>query len=284
MYEAMISRGNPAALVFLVDQSGSMSEPLAGASGKTKAEGVATNLNRLLQNLVLRCAKEEGIRDYYSVGVIGYGATVGSALGDALAGQDLVPISQIGISPLRVEERTKKVDDGAGGILEQQVKLPIWVDPVAENTTPMTGALQRARTILEPWVAQHATSFPPIVINISDGAPTDGDPTAAAQALTQLATSDGALLLFNINVSAGDGSPIEYPSTDELLPDDRARLLFSISSVLPPFMRNAAAQEQLHTTADSRGFVFQAGAVALIQFLDIGTRPSNMAVADAPAT
>jgi len=284
VYEAQISRANPSAFVLLVDQSGSMSDAWAGESGKTKAEAVATYLNRLLQNLVLRCAKEEGIRDYYSVGVIGYGAAVESALGGALAGQDLVPISQIGLSPLRVEDRTKKVDDGAGGILEQEIKLPIWVDAVAENGTPMTSAFNRARTILEPWVAQHAASFPPIVINISDGAPTDGDPSAAANALTQLATSDGSLLLFNVNISAGAGSPIEYPSTDELLPDEHAKLLFSISSVLPPFMRNAAAQEELHTTADSRGFVFQADAVAVIRFLDIGTRPSNMVVADAPAT
>jgi hypothetical protein len=284
VYEAQISRANPSALLLLVDQSGSMSEAWAGESGKTKAEAVATILNRLLQNLVLRCAKEEGIRDYYSVGVIGYGATVGSTLGGALVGRDLFQISEIGSGPLRVEDRTKKVDDGAGGILEQQIRLPIWVDPVAANSTPMTAALQRARTILEPWVAEHPESFPPIVINISDGAPTDGDPTAAAQALTQLATKDGALLLFNINISAGAGKPIEYPSSDELLTDDHAKLLFSISSVLPPFMRSAAAQEELHTTADSRGFAFQADAVAVIRFLDIGTRPSNMAIADAPAT
>ena len=284
MYEAQISRANPSAFVFLVDQSGSMGEAWGGETGKVKADAVATALNRLIQNLVLRCAKEEGIRDYYDVAVIGYGATVGSALGGMLAGEDLVPISRLGSNPIRVDDRTKKVDDGAGGILEQQIKLPIWVDPKAENGTPMTEALAYARTLLVSWVQAHPESFPPIVINISDGAPTDGDPSAAAAAITQLATSDGPVLLMNVNISAASGAPIEFPSHEEALPDQYSKLLFGISSVLPPYMRTAAAQEELHVTEGSRGFTFQGDAVATIRFLDIGTRPSNMAAIDTPAT
>ena len=284
MYQAQISRANPSAFVFLVDQSASMREPWGAETGKAKADAVATILNRLLQNLVLRCAKEEGIRDYYSVAVVGYGASVGSALGGTLAGEDLVAISKLGNSPIRVDDVTKKVDDGAGGILEQTVRLPIWVDPKAENGTPMTAAFGYARSLLEPWVQSHPDSLPPIVVNITDGAPTDGDPTAAAEMLKQLATSDGPVLLFNVNISAGAGAPIEYPSNPEVLPDDHARLLFAISSPLPPYMRTAAAEEELRVEEDSRGFTFQGDPVATIRFLDIGTRPVNMAAVDAPAT
>jgi glutathione peroxidase-family protein len=43
------------------------------SSGKTKAEFVADALNRTLVNLVTRCTKSEGVRDYFEVGVIGYG-------------------------------------------------------------------------------------------------------------------------------------------------------------------------------------------------------------------
>ncbi len=32
-------------------------------SGRTKAQGVADAINRLLQNLVIKCAKSEGVRD-----------------------------------------------------------------------------------------------------------------------------------------------------------------------------------------------------------------------------
>lgn len=277
MYEAQISRTNPSAFLFLIDQSGSMDGGWGGDATKKKSEALATILNRLLQNVVLRCAKQEGIRDYYHVGVLGYGARVGSALGGSLAGQDLIEVSRLGDNPIRIEERSKKEDDGAGGLVERKIKLPVWVDPAADNGTPMCSALTRARAILEPWVAQHQSAFPPIVINISDGEPTDGDPSAAAAAIRGLSTADGGCLLLNIHISSDRGSPIVFPSSDSGLPDDHARLLFQMSSELPPFMRNAAAQEQLPTSEGSRGFAFQSDAAAVIQFLDIGTRPSNLA-------
>src|SRR6476620_11181614 len=94
-YIAEISRTNPSAFLFLIDQSGSMEDGWAGEAGKQKADGLATIINRLLQNLILKCAKSEGVRDYYHIGVIGYGNAVGPAFGGALAGQELAPVSAI---------------------------------------------------------------------------------------------------------------------------------------------------------------------------------------------
>src|SRR5262249_58102047 len=95
-YTAEISRTNPSCFMFLVDQSGSMMKPFGGERGKIKAQGVADALNRLLQNLVLKCTKSGGIRDYFHVGVIGYGAKVGPAFGGALARERLPRISPVG--------------------------------------------------------------------------------------------------------------------------------------------------------------------------------------------
>ncbi len=100
-YSAEISRTNPSCFLFLIDQSGSMGDSFgAGESSMTKANGVADAINRLLQNLVIKCAKEEGVRDYYHVGVISYGANVGPAFAGPLAGRDLVAISEIANLPL----------------------------------------------------------------------------------------------------------------------------------------------------------------------------------------
>ncbi len=277
MYDAQISRANPSCFLFLVDQSGSMASPWGGGSGRNKADELATILNRLLQNLVLRCAKEEGIRHYYDVGVIGYGERVGPALGGVLANQDLVAIDQLGESPIRVEERTKKVDDGVGGLLDQTVKLPIWVDPVSGNGTPMVAAIERAVTILQHWTEQHPDSFPPIVWNLTDGEPTDGDPSAVAERLKNLGTADGKVLLLNCHISSVSGTPIEFPASEGELPDEPAQLLFRMSSPLPAFISREAAKEGMPIHPESRGFVFQSDAVAVIRFLEIGTRPSNMA-------
>src|ERR1700677_586979 len=122
-YVAEVSRTNPSCFLFLIDQSGSMQQPFPSDEGKKpKSEGLADAINRLLQNLVIKCAKSEGIRDYYEVGVIGSGGTgVAPAFGGKVAGKELVPISVIGKSPIRVEERTRRMDDGAGGIITQKV-------------------------------------------------------------------------------------------------------------------------------------------------------------------
>ena len=93
------------------------------------------------------------VRDYYHVGVIGYGQNVGPAFSGDLLGQDIVPVSKIAESPARVEERTKKVEDGAGGLIEQAVKFPVWFDPKAAGSTPMCKAFQTAHDALSPWVA-----------------------------------------------------------------------------------------------------------------------------------
>ena len=71
-YAAEISRNNPSCFLFLIDQSGSMADVFgAGDSNRRKADAVADAVNKLLQNLAIKCAKTEGVRDYYHVGVIG---------------------------------------------------------------------------------------------------------------------------------------------------------------------------------------------------------------------
>jgi hypothetical protein len=254
-----------------------MGDPFGvGESNQNKADGVAVAVNKLLQNLVLKCAKEEGVRDYFHVGVIGYGTHVGSAFAGSLAGKELVPVSEIGNFPARVEERTKRIDDGAGGLLDQSVKFPIWFDSVASGGTPMCQALSRAKNILQTWLGQHPGCFPPIVINITDGEVTDGDPSAAVEAIRQLSSNDGEVLLFNMHLSSRRAPTIEFPDSEVGLPDEFARALFRMSSVLPSYMRSIVQQEGYTVSDGTRGFVFNADMVAVIQFLDIGTRPSDL--------
>src|ERR1700722_20605329 len=103
-YNAEISRANPTCFIFLVDQSASMREEFRTNEGKTtKAEAVATAINKLLQNLVSKSTKSDGIRDYYHIALVGYGGMgVQSALAGNLLGKQMVPISLIGNYPIRV--------------------------------------------------------------------------------------------------------------------------------------------------------------------------------------
>jgi hypothetical protein len=241
----------------------------------TKAHVVADALNRLLAELTVKCGKDEGVRDYFHVGVIGYGASVGPALGGALSGQQLVPISHIADAPSRLEERQKRVPDGAGGLVEQSVTFPIWVDPVANGTTPMCEALRQASEIVRGFVGERPGCFPPVVLNLTDGEPTDGDPQEAAAALTSAASNDGNVLLFNLHVSSDGARTVSFPSSVDGLGPHAARL-FGISSVLPEHMRMAAAEQGFQTNSATRGFVYNADVTMLIQFLDIGTQVRDL--------
>ena len=276
-YTAEINRANPSCFLFLIDQSGSMADQFGGkAGGREKAEGVADAINCLLQNLIIKCTKSEGVRDYFELGVIGYGTSVGPAFSGALSGRDLVPTSQVATHPARVEERTRKVEGGAGGFVEQRVKFPVWFDSVANGETPMCQALDRAYQILSVWVQQHPGSYPPIVINITDGEATDGDPTEAAQRLMNPSTKDGNTLVFNCHISSKSAAPVLFPNSVEGLSDEFARLLWKMSSVLPDSLRQAAQGEGFQVGAQARGFAFNADLVDVIRFLDIGTRPSSL--------
>ena len=193
-----------------------------------------------------------------------------------MAGRDLAKISEVGEHPTRLEQRTKKIPDGAGGLVDQQVRFPIWIDARAENGTPMCAALQRATTVIQSWLNDHPNCFPPVVLHVTDGESTDGDPTPAGRALADLKSSDGSVLLFNCHLSSRRAAKIEYSNDPSSLPDDFARSLFSISGVMPTEFRDAARQAGVNLPEGSRGLVFNADAAALVQFFDIGTRPGNL--------
>lgn len=70
-YSAEISRDNPTCILFIIDQSGSMSDVMP--SGRSKADFVADVLNKTIYTLVTNCTKADGVRSYFDIGVIGYG-------------------------------------------------------------------------------------------------------------------------------------------------------------------------------------------------------------------
>ena len=119
MPDAEISRATPSCFLFILDQSGSMDEGFGGAmAARSKSQELADVINRLLQTLVTRCAKGEEVRDYFDIGVLGYGETVGSVLPPPLAGRYFVRISEIAFNPAVLESRVHVVPDGAGGVVE----------------------------------------------------------------------------------------------------------------------------------------------------------------------
>ncbi|MEU9286661.1 VWA domain-containing protein [Streptomyces sp. NPDC048275] len=270
MYDAEISRANPASIVFLIDQSSSMRAPMPDTV-KSKQLVVAEAINRMLRELIIRCGRGiDEIWDFFHVAVIGYGATVGPVLGGPLAGRDLVPTSALAQGRLRSMQlrRTDPLPDGT--TTTHVAEVPIWLEAAAAGGTPMCEAFRYAHRVLDRWVSEYPGSFPPIVLNLTDGESTDGDPAGPAQQLRSLGTNDGRVLLFNLHISSEFAVPTSYPSTDAGLPPMGAKL-FSMSDTLPSDMRDTAADLGLQVGPGARGFVFNASMSSVMLFLNVGT-------------
>ncbi|MBW4551594.1 MAG: hypothetical protein KME35_10860 [Aphanocapsa sp. GSE-SYN-MK-11-07L] len=276
-YLQEISRATPGYLVILLDQSFSMSYPF-GAEAGTKANECAKAVNRVLREIVLACTDGDEIKNSCDVSVWGYGQIkqpVVNAFAAELAKQPVVTIQELTEHCLRVETVKRKVADGAGGLVEIDDQFPIWIESASVGETPMAEAFEMAATLVSEWIEAHPASFPPIVINITDGEANSLPlAKAAAEALTQLETKDGKTLLINAHISEAGESEIILPSSPEKLPqgDHYARFLFELSSELPPLMLERAAASGWNPSARAKGMVYKAKLETLIQLLEIGTK------------
>ena len=281
--------------MFLIDQSFSMKDGIGG-SPRPKADAVSTAVNKLISELIQICEKgEEKPRHWFDVGMIGYttdangGPVVGSAFGGALAGQDLVGIPDLFDNPLDIEVRKRKEqqDDGTGNLImvDVEVNFPVWYRVPPDEYrfgTPTRTAFEYARPILEQWIAAHPESFPPLVIHLTDGEPTDGDPKEAAADVRSLATADGNVLVVNCHISSSKAEGVLFPTSEAQLPDIFAQDLYAMSSEMPDALRTTAEVKQVSAPIGCRMMAFNADSVALLKLLSVGTM-STPGVIDRPA-
>jgi hypothetical protein len=287
-YSKEISSQFRGLFVFLLDQSFSMEERLGGRPHTTKKDELALAINNWLQTMAIRATGNEGIKDWVDIGVIGYRTDdmANPILESAIAGVEdpkaLRSIRDLGNAPARLEDRKKtEVDPETGEVFESTVQVPVWVEPKAEGGTPMCSALRLAYDIVDEWIQRdnHMMCFPPVVIHITDGESQEGDPIPYAKPLMEnLATNDGNVLLFNCNLSMAEADSFMFPHSDEILPNKEARDLFQMSSVFPDTIIARAVAEGFTLSPGARALVFNADVVALIRFIDFGTRIAAMPV------
>jgi uncharacterized protein YegL len=283
-YQVRISRERPGCFVFLIDQSGSMSGSWGNDNSKSKADLVALYVNNALNEIINICQKSEPEpRPYFEVCVIGYGLDSEQAeilwTGD-LAGRIFITPAELKRHPtgnggeIEVTRRTFK------GETKVKIPVPFWFSPEAKSLTPMGDAFDRCKDLLAEWVDRHPDSFPPIVINITDGVQTDCDDDALlekAHVLKQTKTLYGNALLFNAHISSQNDEAVLFPeSADELPDDDRCRQLYEMSSMLPEIFKKriAGTIKKMDLSEDTEyiAMTYQGSVGDLTRFLDIGTK------------
>jgi len=285
LYDAEINRDNPTAIIIMIDQSGSMGFSTQKYKGEVKpySEIVAEMVNDLLNELIGRCTKSEGVRDYFDICVLGYGGDSNESVEvlweDGLEGEKWVSVSKLKANALYEKRSVSKSIRGIVKIVEEDV--PYWFSPVANYGTPMGAAFQSAHNLIGEWIKNgHENSYPPVIINITDGMQTDVDNEQLineAKKVQALNTKDGHTLVLNCHIS-GEGEQVLFPLNIEELADDQySNRLFEMSSVMPSGYNYDISN--LRADADVfqgyRGMAFNANMDALFNFIDIGTSGST---------
>ena len=258
-----ISSTNPCLIIYLLDQSGSMSAKFGNAE-HSKAIELANSINEIIYEIGLKCIGSGGeIKNRFELAVLSYGRkdnTIQSAWEGQLAGKWVVSIKNIFDYPLGHEN-----------------DRPFWINPYSLSDTPMTKAFENAKRICSDWInwGNHKECHPPIIMNITDGEATDAGPNYnelrnEIEQLRQLKTNYGNVIVLNIHISAKTYDRIAFPSS---LPttDTFAQLLFEISSPLNENMMRLANQRNYSIQKDAKGYVMNGNAIDLINFLNIGT-------------
>jgi len=285
-YSAEISRTHPALFGFLIDESYSMEEELDGGAGTTKSKICADYLNAFFNTLLLRNIDGESVKNRFEIFAIGYGGNGETRSALPSVSMDDMPINleklqKISIQEIKEKKIIKREPDGAGGILEKEetveVSQPKWLEATHNGTTPMGLAFRNALQITEDWVSSHRDSFPPIIINITDGMYNDEDPEPIAENLKILSTDDGEVLVFNIHLTADTKTKaVLFPDDSYLddIPDEDYAFLFRMSSYLTENMIKYAKSRDRPISQSAKGFAFNADFAGFVDFLDIGTRPA----------
>jgi len=282
-YAARLTRETPGYFIFLLDQSFSMSENFQGTD-KPLSHALADMINNWLDEMITKATEDSGaVKDWFEVSVIGYrtdsnGDPISqSAFLGNLEGRKRVPLSEIAENIL--ETKNNKIswfNPETGELEESEVETPVWIRPVEEYGTPMCSALHDAYYLAEEWIQEgnhEEQCFPPIVINITDAElnDVDGDPREYAESLTSLTTKDGEVLLLNCQITPHKNDTVFCPNSPEQMPDDFARVMFEMSSVLPESMLKAAAEDFPELTSSSRGMVYNGDNVSMLKLFNLGT-------------
>lgn len=270
MYKNSFTRANPGLIVILVDQSGSMDE--SWSNGRTLAENASNSVNSVVNEIVLKLTLPNGnVKKSIFLTIIGYGQDDDNAnviVDDWINDVDEnFPVENI---PVATRE----------GLINQDcIKV---IDCITGCLTPMASAFKIAKDIVEAWMQLHNTvdDPTPVIVNISDGVPTDGADAVIGHAkeIKALSIPDGNPQIFNIHLSPSGGTEVQFPKDSSSLPDSFAKFLFEISSeVSSDLINEIPSLIGKKISGGERLFMSNVHNPAdLTAFLKIGTKVTNM--------
>lgn len=240
MYREIVTHNRRAAFVILIDCSLSMLQPShLGNLNRSKMEVAELVCNLMIDELTLRAAKIDKVRNYYDIAVLGYSQNEVVSLlpGDS---PDFIAINRLAEMMPMPRTIYGKFTKPNGTVVDAPITYHPWIDPHASGSTPMFEALATTYTLVDTWCRDidNRYSFPPIVINITDGAGNDSDSAALIDMATRIQsthTEDGNTLLFNLLLTSDPlNKRLAMPNNRTFKSKSRELMtLFKMSSVIP---------------------------------------------------
>ena len=251
-YSVLWGTKSPGHLVFLLDQSGSMS-----GNNETK---VVEAVHAAILELVNNCISGTKVKERVYITIIGYG------------NEDNVSIIKEGWASDYARDLQTCRENGRR-----------IIDPVSYGGTPMDDGFKMAGDCIAKWLGDRQAADgdvpAPIVINITDGMPNDKESaTSEAKRLMNMSTPDGNVIVFNIHMDEYSNHEIRFPSTRAEAGDsEEAKFLFDISSEMTEqFVRVARAKGFEGVSKGSKGFVANANGNTLVRFIEFGSSVSTL--------
>jgi hypothetical protein len=208
-YEVLATAKTPALIVYLLDVSVSMSQPLGS---KRRVDIVMEALTAALRQMVFRSTKGGRLSPRYRIAMYAYSDRVYDLLDGVKTIDQVAHLGVPELSPLRTTETDK--------------------------------AFAQAERLLEAELPNLRACPAPLVCHMTDGEYTGGDPEPIAHRIRSMSVPDGHVLVENIFISDTILSQsVQDPTTwtgireDTPLGNDYARHLRAMSSLLPESYR-----------------------------------------------
>lgn len=161
-YPKQWSSASPGLLIFLIDQSVSTSNVSNESFNSSKF--CANFVNYQINTIIKYHFSGFQPKNRCYIEVIGY-----SDNANVLCSGFLIELYE---NPIKIITIRKKISDGAGGLVEIDKKMPIWVEPVMDGVhSNAVSAFQLALNTIQKWIDKYPGSPAPIIVNISHSIP-----------------------------------------------------------------------------------------------------------------
>jgi von Willebrand factor type A domain len=217
-YDILATSKTPALILYLIDVSASMTQPLGN---RRRIDVVGDALTTALRQMVFRSTKGGRLAPRYRIALIAYSDHIYDLLDGIKTVDQVAKLGVPELSPMRTTETSK--------------------------------AFAQAEKLLQAELPNLRDCPAPLVCHMTDGEYTGSDPEPVAKEIMNMTVPDGNVLVENIFISDKIlPQPIADPAKwsgilpDTKLADDYARKLRAMSSPVPESYRAMMVENNYH--------------------------------------